>query len=171
MWLYATTCTDRESFNSVLTEYLTQIYRVIDAPLLFQYFNAVLQDGDKPKKNWINHLQNYQRILRSVHAVLYKKLRASSPYDFGGFSETMCLMDGASHPTKGAAIHSKIEELKQAFGFTYNFALNDVSGVIRSARGSDMQESAKLGPLALFKYDLTSSDVWEDLRYIKGYQN
>ena len=32
-----------------------------------------------------------------------------------------------------------------------------------------MQERAKLGPLALFKYDLTSSDVWEDLRKFLNY--
>ena len=78
------------------------MHKVIDAPLLFQYFNAVLQDGDKPKKNWINHLQNYQRILRSVHAVLYKKLRASSPYDFGGFSELCASWMGLRTPPKSS---------------------------------------------------------------------
>ena len=79
-------------------------------------------------------------------------------------------MDGASHPTKGAAIHAKVEELKRGFGFTYNeqtrmfIAFDDLPGTVRNVRGSNIQESAKLGPLSLFKYDLTCSDVWEDLR-------
>ena len=78
-------------------------------------------------------------------------------------------MGGVSHPTNGAVIQSKMDELYIAFGFRYNestrmfIALNDLPGTVRSARGSNLEENGKLGPLSLFKYDLAVSDVWEDI--------